>query len=162
MSQAQKENTGCNGVVRVPLRTAPAWPPAWIRPSVAIESGQSDPPAEPAPPLGRFDLAERWGPGLTDDDPAIGIPRDLRSLVAALPHDAWVRWRARSGELLGALGHAPTADDVQEADCAAAAELLAEGVAALPTDAPPVSIALSIASNGKAPILDPAQGGAKV
>jgi hypothetical protein len=69
-------------------------------------------------------------------DSTIDVPRDWHSAVAGLPHDRWVRWRARSGEIQSDLGRAPTADDIREEDRTAAAELLAEGVAVEPP-APP-------------------------
>jgi hypothetical protein len=72
-----------------------------------------------------------------EPDPPIDVPRDWHSAVAGLPHDRWVRWRARSGEIQSNLGHAPTADDIRKAERTAAAELLAEGVAVEPPAAPP-------------------------
>jgi len=73
---------------------------------------------DPGPPRFSWEQLElwRWGPVADDDTPPIEVPRDWRSVVAGWPHDRWVRWRARSGEIQSDLGRAPTADDIREED----------------------------------------------
>jgi hypothetical protein len=45
-------------------------------------------------------FAARWGPALDDDVPGIDLPANSwRWVVAGWPHDRWVAWRRRSGEL---------------------------------------------------------------
>jgi hypothetical protein len=75
------------------------------------------------PPLHTWEelAALRWGPGVRDLEPGLVVPHDGRSLVATQPHTEWARRRARSGELQEALGRAPTAEEIREADRRAAA-----------------------------------------
>jgi hypothetical protein len=54
---------------------------------------------------------------------AIDIPVDWRWRVASLPHLQWVTWRRRVLEILRALDHKPTADEIRAADRQAAEEL---------------------------------------
>ena len=76
-------------------------------------------PAEPIPPTWEALSAVRWGPGLTDDEPSIDVPRDWRDTVAGWPHGRWSRWRSLSGELLAGQDDEPTAEDIRAADRAA-------------------------------------------
>jgi hypothetical protein len=82
MDQALKNNQGCNGVVRVPSRTAPSWPPAWLEP---IATPEPDPTPDSATVVGdqaqratgfRWSelSAQRWGPAAGDPEPGIDIP----------------------------------------------------------------------------------------
>ena len=82
------------------------------------------PPSRPAPAR-RSIFDERWGPGLDDATPAIVIePGCWRHAVAGWPHDRWVAWRKRSGEIQAAAGASPTAAEIREADRLAYVELL--------------------------------------
>jgi hypothetical protein len=125
---SEKENRTCSGVVRVPPRTAkatPVWPPAWLS---ALETGLpgGNTPSSEAE-WARLE-SHRWGPALDHNLSGIDVPRDWRSLVAGLPHDAWAQWRSRVAELLQDLDHAPTADEIREADRQAAVEMDIPGV----------------------------------
>jgi hypothetical protein len=59
-------------------------------------------------------------PGSSPDHPMLDIPPDWRHVVAGWPHDRWVAWRRRSGEILAAANVAeapgPDADEIREAD----------------------------------------------
>ncbi len=65
----------------------------------------------------------RWGHAVGDLRSGVDLPVDWRSRAAVLPHAEWVRWRARSAEIQRALGHAPTAVEIREADREAFAEM---------------------------------------
>jgi len=66
--------------------------------------------------VGVVDLAERWGPGLTDDTPGITIPRDWRDEMAGWPQPLWVEWRRMATEYISGLGRPAEADEIWAAD----------------------------------------------
>jgi hypothetical protein len=79
------------------------------------------------------DLSARWGPSLDHAEPSIDIPADdWRCRVANLPHAEWVRWRARSAEILATLGDSPHAEQTVEADRLASAEMGVAGTVRTP------------------------------
>jgi hypothetical protein len=86
---------------------------------------QGTPPV--ARPLGAvppFDR-RRWGIGLDDDTPPIVIPSGTwQKAVAGWPHDRWVAWRRRSGEIQAEGGNVQSADVIRAADHKAYLELL--------------------------------------
>lgn len=55
-------------------------------------------------------------PQLEFDEDSIDVPPDWRQWVARLPHDEWVEWRKRSGEIQRMLCRKPTVEDIQAAD----------------------------------------------
>lgn len=69
--------------------------------------------------MGGPDLAERWGPGLTDDSPGVTVPPDWRSEVARWPHERWAGWRREVTGYLDALGRPATADEIRSVEYAA-------------------------------------------
>jgi hypothetical protein len=92
---------------------------AFLRPEVS--------PVSPAPGGGGsevfrvpLDLSARRGPGQEDDTLAREIWCDWRWAVANWPHDRWLAWRRRAGELLP---ERPSAEEVREADRRAYLEL---------------------------------------
>jgi hypothetical protein len=113
----------CNGPSRVTSRDT--WGPAWLRP--AAESRGPAPTIEPCLPSWEALSERRRGPGLTDGEPSIDIPRDWRDEVANLPAEEWSRWRALSGELQDGLEGEPTAEDIRAMDHMAFDLVLAEG-----------------------------------
>jgi hypothetical protein len=80
----------------------------WINPQ-----HRHEPEAYAGPPV---ETGERWGPSLEHNEPAVVVPFSWRNLVAALPHDEWVRWRNRVTADLAALGHPLTPSDIEAAE----------------------------------------------
>lgn len=80
-------------------------------------------PVSPADEAWEKLAAMRWGPAAGTKEPGIVVEPDWRWTVANLPHDEWCLWRGISGQLLESIEGTPTADEVHEAERAAAEKI---------------------------------------